>query len=115
MTARPTRVLVADDQRDVREGLRLVLKAEGHEIDTADSPAAVVRCVHAKQFDVVLLDLNYRRDTTSGEEGLDLLATLHAHDPTLPIVVMTAWASIDLAVEAMRAGARDFLQKPWDN
>ncbi|HEX7150866.1 MAG TPA: sigma-54 dependent transcriptional regulator [Thermoanaerobaculia bacterium] len=113
--SRPTRVLIADDQLDVLEALRLVLKAEGCEIETANSPAAVLRAVEASDFDVVILDLNYKRDTTSGDEGLDLLATLHAFDSTLPIVVMTAWGSIELAVEAMRRGARDFLQKPWEN
>ena len=111
----PIRILVADDQRDIREGLRLVLKAEGFVVETAESPAAVVRGVQASQYDVVLLDLNYSRDTTSGAEGLDLLATLRGWDETLPVVVMTAWGSIDVAVSAMRAGARDFVQKPWDN
>ena len=111
----PIRILVADDQRDIREGLRLVLKAEGFVVETAESPSAVVRGVQANQYDVVLLDLNYSRDTTSGAEGLDLLATLRGWDETLPVVVMTAWGSIDVAVMAMRAGARDFVQKPWDN
>jgi DNA-binding NtrC family response regulator len=108
-------VLIADDQLDVLEALRLVLKAMGCEIETASSPAAVLRAVEASDFDAVLLDLNYRRDTTSGDEGLDLIVTLHAFDSHLPIVVMTAWGSIELAVEAMRRGARDFIQKPWDN
>jgi DNA-binding NtrC family response regulator len=109
------RVLVADDQPDVLEALRLLLKAEGFRIETASSPAGVVGAVEAREFDVVLIDLNYARDTTSGQEGLDLLTRLGSLDPTLPVVVMTAWASVDVAVEAMRRGARDFVQKPWEN
>ena len=109
------RVLVADDQPDVLEAVRLLLKPEGFQIDTADSPAGVLAAVEARELDVVLIDLNYTRDTTSGREGMDLLARLSALDPTLPVVVMTAWGSVDLAVEAMRRGARDFVQKPWDN
>ena len=109
------RVLVADDQRDVIEALRLLLKAEAYQTDTADSPAAVLRAVERREYDVVLIDLNYARDTTSGEEGLDLLARLRVIDDTLPVVVMTAWASVSLAVEAMRRGACDFIEKPWHN
>jgi DNA-binding NtrC family response regulator len=109
------RILIADDQRDVIEALRLLLKPEGYQIDTADSPAGVLRGVERREYDVVLIDLNYARDTTSGEEGLDLLARLRAVDETLPVVVMTAWASVSLAVEAMRRGARDFVEKPWTN
>ncbi|PYQ19718.1 MAG: sigma-54-dependent Fis family transcriptional regulator [Acidobacteria bacterium] len=109
------RVLVADDQADVREALRLLLKAEGYAIDTAASPAEVLAALQKRELDVVLIDLNYARDTTSGQEGLDLLARLQALDWTLPVVVMTAWASVELAVEAMRRGARDFVAKPWDN
>ncbi len=109
------RVLVADDQPDVLEAVRLLLKPEGFQIETADSPAGVLAAVEARETDVVLIDLNYTRDTTSGREGMDLLARLSAFDPTLPVVVMTAWGSVDLAVEAMRRGARDFVQKPWDN
>jgi len=109
------RILVADDQPDVVEALRLLLKNEGYEIETASSPAAILRAVEAKEFSVLLMDLNYTRDTTSGREGLDLLEHLHAFDTNLPIVVMTAWASIELVVEAMKRGARDFIQKPWDN
>ncbi|PYQ40674.1 MAG: sigma-54-dependent Fis family transcriptional regulator [Acidobacteria bacterium] len=97
------------------EALRLLLKAEGYEIETASSPRAVVEAVQAREFDLVLMDLNYARDTTSGAEGLDLLSRLRDIDPTLPVVVMTAWASLDLAVEVMRRGARDFVAKPWDN
>ena len=110
-----SRILIADDQRDVIEALRLLLKSEGYQIDTADSPAAVLKAVQRREYDVVLIDLNYARDTTSGEEGLELLARLRGVDETLPIVVMTAWASVSLAVEAMRRGARDFVEKPWDN
>ncbi|HUR79874.1 MAG TPA: sigma-54 dependent transcriptional regulator [Thermoanaerobaculia bacterium] len=110
-----SRILIADDQPDVIEALRLLLKPEGFEIETASSPGAVIRAVGARQFDLVLIDLNYTRDTTSGSEGLELLEHLHAFDRTLPIVVMTAWASIALVVEAMQKGARDFVEKPWDN
>jgi DNA-binding NtrC family response regulator len=109
------RILVADDQPDVLEALRLLLKVEGFRIDSANSPASVLDLVQSRDFDAVLIDLNYARDTTSGEEGLNLLNRLHAHDPALPVVVMTAWGSVDVAVEAMRRGARDFIQKPWDN
>ncbi len=109
------RVLIADDQRDVLEALRLLLKAEGFDSETASSPAAVVAAVGKRDFDVVLMDLNYARDTTSGQEGLELLARVQEMDSTLPVVVMTAWGSVDLAVEAMRRGARDFVQKPWEN
>ena len=111
----PIRVLVADDQAHVLEALRLLLKAEGYEIETATSPAAILRAVEEREFDAVLMDLNYTRDTTSGREGLDLLSRLQAVDQTLPAIVMTAWGSVDLAVEAMRRGARDFVQKPWEN
>src|SRR5258705_9920833 len=109
------RILIADDQTDVLAALRLLLKGNRFEIETATSPAGVLEAVNSKNLDVVLIDLNYARDTTSGSEGLDLLSRIQAVDPTLPIVVMTAWGSVDLAVEAMRRGARDFIQKPWDN
>ena len=109
------RVLIADDQADVLTALRLLLKGEDCETETASSPAGILRAVGENEFDVVLMDLNYARDTTSGKEGLDLLARLRALDSTLPVVVMTAWGSVDVAVEAMRQGARDFVQKPWDN
>ena len=113
--ASPVRVLVADDQADVLEALRLLLKAEGFQPQLARSPAAILAAVEAQEFDALLMDLNYTRDTTSGREGLDLIARLSALDPTLPVVVMTAWGSVDGAVEAMRRGARDYIQKPWDN
>src|SRR5688572_25864531 len=109
------RILIADDQPDVLEALRLLLKPEGYEIETASSPGAVIRAVGARELDLLLVDLNYTRDTTSGIEGLELLDQVHAFDSTLPVVVMTAWASIELVVEAMQKGARDFVQKPWDN
>jgi DNA-binding NtrC family response regulator len=111
----PPRILISDDQADVLEALRLLLKPEGYVIDTANSPAQLTRALDLKDYDVVLIDLNYARDTTSGEEGLDLLSRIHTADESLPVVVMTAWGSVDVAVEAMRRGARDFIQKPWDN
>ena len=113
--APPPRVLIADDQADVLEALRLLLKAEGYTLQAVTSPAALMAALEAGDFDVLLMDLNYTRDTTSGREGLDLLPRVQALDPTLPVVVMTAWGSVDVAVEAMRRGARDFVQKPWDN
>jgi DNA-binding NtrC family response regulator len=109
------RVLIADDQTDVLEALRLLLKAEGYQIEPATSPAAVLSAIEHGDFDVALIDLNYARDTTSGREGLDLLSRILSMDSTLPVVVMTAWGSVEVAVEAMRRGARDFVQKPWDN
>jgi DNA-binding NtrC family response regulator len=109
------RVLVADDQPDVLQALRLLLKSEGCDIETATSPAAVLAAVESRDFDVAIIDLNYTRDTTSGVEGLSLLSKLQALDTPMPVVVMTAWGTVDLAVEAMRRGARDFIQKPWDN
>jgi len=111
----PDRILVADDQPDVLEALRLLLKGEGYLIDTVKSPAAAIKAIETRDFALALIDLNYTRDTTSGQEGLDLLAKLQAADPTLPVVVMTAWASVEIAVEAMRRGAKDFVTKPWDN
>ncbi|MGH9498937.1 MAG: sigma-54-dependent transcriptional regulator [Terriglobales bacterium] len=110
-----SRLLIADDQRDVLEALRLLLKPEGFAIETATSPAGVLDALGLREFDAVLIDLNYTRDTTSGQEGLDLLSRIQAMDSTLPVIVMTAWGSVDLAVEAMRRGARDFVQKPWEN
>jgi len=115
MSPSAPRVLIADDQRDVLEALRLLLKSEGYESETASSPAAALAALEARDYDAVLMDLNYARDTTSGQEGLDLLAKVQRLDGTLPVVVMTAWGTVDLAVEAMRRGARDFVQKPWEN
>jgi DNA-binding NtrC family response regulator len=111
----PHRILIADDQPDVIEALRLLLKAEGYLIDTAKSPGSVMKAVEQRDYALALIDLNYARDTTSGQEGLDLLAKLQAADSSLPVVVMTAWASVEVAVEAMRRGAKDFITKPWDN
>ncbi|MBI2515302.1 MAG: sigma-54-dependent Fis family transcriptional regulator [Opitutae bacterium] len=111
----PHRILVADDQPDVLEALRLLLKAEGYLIDTAKSPGSVMKAVEQRDYALAIIDLNYARDTTSGQEGLDLLGKLQAADPTLPVVVMTAWASVEVAVEAMRRGAKDFVTKPWEN
>jgi DNA-binding NtrC family response regulator len=109
------RVLIADDQQDVIEALRLLLKSEGFQIETATSPEQIMTLITSREFDVALIDLNYTRDTTSGQEGLDLLTQMQLVDASLPVVVMTAWGSVDLAVEAMRRGARDFVQKPWEN
>jgi DNA-binding NtrC family response regulator len=114
-TIRKTRILIADDQQDVLEALRLLLKREGYEVHTVTSPGAVIQEIDRLDFDVILMDLNYSRDTTSGREGLDLLNQIRSHDETLPVVVMTAWGTIELAVDAMQRGARDFVQKPWDN
>lgn len=115
MSAPAHRILIADDQPDVLEALRLLLKSEGYATESAKSPAAVLKAVESHDYALALVDLNYARDTTSGQEGLELLQKLQALDPSLPVVVMTAWASVDLAVEAMRRGARDFITKPWDN
>ncbi len=111
----PIRILIADDQADVREALRLLLKAEGYVTETVSTPGSALEAVQSNEFDVLLMDLNYQRDTTSGQEGIDLLSRIQTADSKLPIIVMTAWGSVELAVEAMRRGARDFIQKPWDN
>jgi DNA-binding NtrC family response regulator len=122
MTTSTARILIADDQPDVIEALRLllkgegyVLKGEGYAVVSHHSPHNVIEEIEKSEFDVALIDLNYARDTTSGVEGLDLLSRLQAIDATLPVIVMTAWASLEKAVEAMRRGARDFIEKPWDN
>ncbi|MBX3703052.1 MAG: sigma-54-dependent Fis family transcriptional regulator [Steroidobacteraceae bacterium] len=109
------RILIADDQADILSALKLLLKREGYEVTTATSPAGVLDVVAREHVDVALVDLNYTRDTTSGEEGLALVEQLHRLHPELPIVVMTAWASVEVAVRAMRQGANDFLEKPWNN
>jgi len=111
----PPTVLIADDAPDVLEALRLLLKAEGYRTVTAHVPEGVVALLEREQVDAALIDLNYTRDTTSGREGMDLLSRIRGLDPTLPVIVMTAWGSVDKAVEAMRLGARDFVEKPWDN
>ena len=108
-------ILVADDQPDVLEALRFLIKGEGYLAVLVNSPTAALGQVESRDFDAVLMDLNYTRDTTSGQEGLDLLNRIQTLDTTLPVIVMTAWGSVELAVEAMRRGARDFIQKPWDN
>jgi len=113
--AKPYKVLICDDQPDVLEALRLLLKGQGWLAVTADSPAALLRTARNGGFDLILADLNYTRDTTSGQEGMDMLASLEEQGNTAPVVVMTAWGNVDLAVEAMRRGACDFVQKPWDN
>jgi DNA-binding NtrC family response regulator len=121
MTAMPTmtqpdaRLLIADDQADVRRALQLLLSDEGFEVVTAASPAEVLERVEAAEFDAAILDLNYTRDTTSGQEGLDLVERLLAIDPVLPLIVMTAWSSVAGAVEAIRRGARDYIEKPWSD
>jgi len=108
-------ILVADDQPDVLEALRLLLKGHGYDVDTVNSPTAALSALERRDYDAMLLDMNYARDTTSGREGLDLLLKLQSLEPSMPVVVMTAWGSIDNAVEAMRRGARDYVEKPWDN
>src|SRR5256885_191975 len=110
-----TRILIADDQRDVLEALRILLKGEGYQTDAVTSVAGIRHALEKKDYALLMMDLNYTRDTTSGQEGLEVIPKIQELDNTLPIVVMTAWATIDLAVEAMKRGARDFVPKPWDN
>jgi sigma-B regulation protein RsbU (phosphoserine phosphatase) len=109
------RILIADDQSDLLDALRLLLKGEGIHMEAVTSPDAALTAIASGTFDLLLMDLNYTGDTTSGREGIDLLSRIQALDNSLPIVVMTGWGSVDLAVEAMRRGVRDFVQKPWDN
>src|ERR1700756_3490779 len=111
----PPRVLAADDQEHILEALELLLRPQGYKMDKVHSPALVREALASKSYDAVLIDLNYTRDTTSGQEGLDLLSQIVSLDATIPVIVMTAWANVELAVEAMRRGARDFVQKPWEN
>lgn len=113
--SRTPTILIADDQPDVLEALRFLIKGDGYQAEAVTSPAAVLDAIERREFDAVVMDLNYTRDTTSGQEGLDLLTRIQNLDATLPVIVMTAWGSVELAVEAMRRGARDFIQKPWDN
>ena len=113
--ARPARILAADDQPHILEAIELLLRPEGYIVDTAKSPATVRESLASEFYDAVLIDLNYTRDTTSGQEGLDLLSEIVSFDSNLPVIVMTAWGNVRLAVEAMRRGARDFIQKPWEN
>ena len=109
------RILIADDQPDLIDALRLLLKGEGIQIEATNSPEATLAAIATGSFDLLLMDLNYSGDTTSGREGISLLSKVQALDSLLPVVVMTGWGSVDLAVEAMRLGVRDFVQKPWDN
>ena len=111
----PARLLIADDQPLILEALELLLAPEGYRVDTARTPAAVRAMLLTDEFDALLIDLNYTRDTTSGTEGLQLLDEVRQRLPQLPVIVMTAWASVNLAVEAMHRGASDFVQKPWEN
>jgi len=114
-TAAPVRVLAADDQEHILEALDLLLRPHGYRVDKVRSPASVREAIASNSYDVILIDLNYTRDTTSGQEGLDLLSQIVAADATVPVIVMTAWGNVELAVQAMRRGARDFVQKPWEN
>ena len=111
----PIRVLIADDQPDILNALRLLLGDEGYEVVEARSPQEAGEKIEAADFDLAIVDLNYTRDTTSGQEGLDLMDRIRAADPALPVLVMTAWSSVPGAVEAMRRGARDYIEKPWDD
>src|SRR5580692_10072990 len=113
--ANPPRILAADDQQHILEAIELLLKPQSYEVDVARTPELVREALATSSYDAVLIDLNYTRDTTSGREGLDLLSEIVAIDSTLPVIVMTAWGNVDLAVEAMRRGARDFIRKPWEN
>ena len=112
---RTPRIVIADDQPDVLTALRLLLRNDGYEVIAVSSPAGLLDAARSEYLDAAIIDLNYTRDTTSGREGLELISQLQQIDPQLPVVVMTAWATIEVAVEAMRRGARDFLEKPWDN
>jgi DNA-binding NtrC family response regulator len=114
-TAAAPRILAADDQPHILEAIELLLKPQGYKVDVVRTPELVREVLASEQFDAVLIDLNYTRDTTSGREGLDLLSEIVAQDSILPVIVMTAWGNVELAVEAMRRGARDFIQKPWEN
>lgn len=114
-SARAPRILAADDQQHILEAIELLLKPQGYKVDVARSPELARDALLTEQYDAVLIDLNYTRDTTSGQEGLDLLSEVVRQDSTLPVIVMTAWGNVELAVEAMRRGARDFIQKPWEN
>src|SRR5215813_6254279 len=111
----PVRLLAADDQEHILDALDLLLRPQGYRVDRVSSPALVRESLANNTYDAILIDLNYTRDTTSGQEGLDLLTEIVAADATVPVIVMTAWANVELAVEAMRRGARDFVQKPWEN
>ena len=107
--------MVADDQPHILEAVELLLAPQGIDVSCVRSPKLLLDAIGENDYDVVLIDLNYTRDTTSGQEGLDLLARIHEMDPRIPVIVMTAWGNIDLAVESIKRGARDFVQKPWEN
>jgi phosphoserine phosphatase RsbU/P len=111
----PARILVADDQTDILEALRLLLKQEGYEVETVTSPELILQALRARTFDLLLMDLNYSRDTTSGQEGINTVSRVRTLDRLLPIIAMTAWGDIELAVEAMQKGVGDFILKPWDH
>ncbi len=115
MTSATPKILIADDQADILAALRLLLKGEGYDSESVMSPAALIKAIETQDFNLVLMDLNYARDTTSGQEGLELIARIRTLNPLLPVVVMTAWSTVELAVEAMRGGIGDFIQKPWEN
>ena len=115
MTTAPPHILVADDQAAILDALSLMLRSGGYDVTGVHSPRRALEAAQAATFDCVIVDLNYTRDTTSGQEGLDLIEALRATDATLPIVVMTAFGSVDTAVAAMSRGARDFVEKPWNN
>src|ERR1700733_11311238 len=113
--SRAARILAADDQPHILEAIELLLHPQGYRVEGAQSPAEVREALASEFYDALLIDLNYTRDTTSGQEGLDLLSEIVALDSTVPVIVMTAWGNVELAVEAMRRGARDFITKPWEN
>jgi DNA-binding NtrC family response regulator len=113
--SRRPRVLAADDQQDILDAIELLLGSQGYDVDSVRSPVLVREALGTSSYDAALIDLNYTRDTTSGSEGLDLLSEIVGIDSNLPVIVMTAWGNVQLAVEAMRRGAKDFIQKPWDN
>ena len=114
VTKTPRRILIADDQTDLLAALRILLRGEGFVVTTVESPQAVLAAIEDQDFDVALVDLNYSRDTTSGQEGFDLLTEIQRRDRALPVLVMTAWGSVDGAVEALNRGARDYITKPWE-
>lgn len=115
MDTESTSILIADDQADVRETLRLALKTAGYAVNSVDSPAAVLDFLRVSQCDALIMDLNYSRDTTSGQEGLELLRSVKQQEPDLPVLIITAWSNTELVVDAMQYGAADFIEKPWDN
>src|SRR5215471_12014370 len=109
------RVVIADDQQHILDALQMLLHSCGFSTEAVNHPIRLLRALESGEFDAVVMDLNYTRDTTGGAEGLELVSQIRSMDSLLPVVVMTAWSSVDLAVEAMRRGASDFIQKPWEN